>query len=121
MTACVYMVTGLSKLQNCKHKRNKETEFGADYLTARFMLYVYNFHAAGLKEYGIFLIKIADQIDNLSDINAISKENHLRKKEQIRNYFIPIYDSLDSAFWETKKIRLGYEDLISELRILSEV
>lgn len=69
-----------------------------EYFDYRFHIYLNRFYTWIIAEPRIFFIKIADQLNNLSDMTPFSKEKKLRKINEIDEFFIPIYKKAKDFF-----------------------
>ena len=114
-----FMVSGLSKLKK-RHTGQKEASpYRPAYKSTRFMIYLKQFSDSAWVETGILAVKMADQIDNLTDIAAISPENHTKKKQQVRNCFLPLYrDMMDKKTLRPAE-QQAYRSLLATLEGLA--
>lgn len=85
-----------------------------DYLDYRFLLYINRFYNGISYEPWILFIKIADQLDNLADMEAFRLEKKKRKIEEVEKYFIPMYER-SRVFMEGANLK-KYEIFMGLLR-----
>ncbi len=87
-----------------------------EYIDFRFHLYINRLYTWIMAEPWIFFIKISDQIDNLWDMKAFSKEKKLRKINEVEKYFLPIYEKSENIFsFDEKYVKL-YKDFMKLLK-----
>lgn len=67
-----------------------------------------------MKDYAIAFIKIADQIDNLSTMECFAQEKKNRKKQEVLQYFLPMYFHILSFI--PQEYRYAYSLLIEQLQ-----
>lgn len=82
-----------SKISNLETYKDFE-----EYIDYRFHLYLNRLYTWIIAEPWIFYIKIADQLNNLSDMGVFILEKKKRKINEVENYFLPIYRKLESVF-----------------------
>jgi (p)ppGpp synthase/HD superfamily hydrolase len=75
-------------------------------------LYIRRFTSTSQKNPMVLYIKIADQIHNLSTMQAFSKEKKLRKIQEVEQYFLPVY--MTSTVPESEQ--MNYSRLLRTLR-----
>jgi len=73
-----------------KNKKQKKEEYNGD---LRMSIYVRRLMIGATHNPMILYVKIADQIHNLSTLSVFSEEKQQRKKNEVKNYFLPTYSS----------------------------
>lgn len=104
-----YIVEGLSKNQKpaypdkIQNPINDDTVLNVEFyekltkleeVNVRFSLYINRFYYSVIADPWIALVKIADQLDNLSDVECLPPEKALRKLNEIDHYFLPVYQKI---------------------------
>lgn len=127
-----FIVNALSKNQKPKNNEELKREYKErikkekisnleiyndydEYLDYRFHIYLNRFYTWIIAEPRIFFIKIADQLNNLSDMTPFSTEKKLRKIKEIEEYFIPIYKKAKDFFFINKENDELYDIFIALL------
>ena len=103
----------LSKNKRLKKERKNDTVELTDY---RFLMYINRFYSAALQKPFILLVKMADQIHNLSTLQTFPLQKQTRKIMEVEKYFLPIYEEMKvhlDPIYKTK-----YEDLIDQLKLV---
>ena len=98
------------KISNLEKYENFE-----EYIDFRFHLYINRLYMWIIAEPWILFIKIADQIDNLSDMTPFPKEKKLRKIEEVERYFLPIYKKAKNIFTVDLENTKRYNNFIDML------
>jgi len=98
------------KVSNLQDYNNFE-----EYKDYRFHLYINRLYTWMIADPWIFFIKIADQIDNLSDIEPFTEEKRFRKIKEVENFFLPIYRKIRETFKINKEVNEKYDLFINLL------
>ena len=105
------------KITNLENYKNVE-----EYIDFRFHLYINRLYMWILADPAILFIKVADQIDNLSDMKPFSKEKKLRKIKEVEKYFLPMYKKAENIFKYDEKNFDIYKKFIEKLEsVINEV
>ena len=99
------------KISNLENYENFD-----EYVDYRFHIYLNRLYMGIIAEPRIMFIKIADQIDNLSDMKPFSKEKKLRKINEVEQYFLPMYERCESLFSINEDNLKMYKTFISLLK-----
>lgn len=91
-----------------------------EYIDYRFHMYLNRLYTWIIADPWIFFIKVADQIDNLSDMKPFTKEKKERKINEIEQYFLPIYKKSEEIFKIDNKNLLKYNWFMNELNKVIE-
>lgn len=81
----------------------------------RFLTYINKFFYSVIADPWVAFIKIADQIDNLRDVEIFSKKKARRKLEEIHFYFWPIYERITEKNVMSPDISEAYEKIKAQL------
>ena len=99
------------KVSNLQDYNNFE-----EYTDYRFHLYINRLYNWIIAEPWVFFIKVADQLDNLTDMKPFSKEKKQRKIDEVEKYFLPIYERCSSLFEFSDKYIKLYNTFIDLLK-----
>jgi GTP diphosphokinase / guanosine-3',5'-bis(diphosphate) 3'-diphosphatase len=89
-----------------------------EYTQQRLIIYINRIYTGIIADPHIFFIKAADQIHNLSTIETLPEKKRIRKKQEILEYFGPIYEKIESIIPQQHKE--AYDDIIQHLKELSQ-
>lgn len=81
----------------------------------RFLTYVNKFYYSVVADPWVAFVKIADQIDNLSDVEVFPFAKAKRKLEEIHFYFWPIYERISDKQVMSHEITEPYEQIKARL------
>lgn len=104
-----FVIYALSK--NKKYKVSLENK--GNNSKFRVSLYLRRFISSASSNPIILYVKIADQIHNISTMQAFTKEKKLRKIDEAENFFIPVYESFLNKNLPEQK---NYKDLLEVLK-----
>lgn len=85
-----FVLYALSKNTKAKNKNISKTANTPDY---RISLYIRRFASCTAENPMVLYVKIADQIHNLSTMQAFTEEKKKRKIAEVKQYFLPIYNN----------------------------
>ena len=69
-----------------------------EYVDYRCHLYINRIYTGIMADPRVFFIKIADKIDNISDMEAFSPAKRQKKIQELEQHFVPIYQKSESIF-----------------------
>lgn len=101
-----FVIYALSKNKKPKQKVFSEQDF-------RFALYLRRFASCAAQNPTILYVKMADQMHNLQTMQAFSPEKQQRKKQELIQYFLPLYLSFTHIPEEDMP---KYQALLHDLR-----
>lgn len=78
-------------------------------------LTLYYLLGGSILDLSVLAIKIADQYDNLTDIEAVPPEKVRQKQDEVKTYFLPIYQNFPNFIELNHDLKQGYDALLEKL------
>jgi len=103
-----------SEFKQAKKRKEQNTDSFEAYFDYRMTLYMRKFYLGCIADPYVMYIKMADQIHNLSDMESLSEGKKERKRKEVFDHFLPLYEKMEELV--TRDCTDQYHYLLAELK-----